>query len=67
MPPERRNEYRSLSLETLEWMLGEVRKHHDDLLVMKTQHAIYSGAGGFIGGIISGVLVLLIARYVFHV
>lgn len=62
MPPEHRDEYRQLSTETLEWMLHEVRKHHDEILVMKTQRQIF----GFIGGAISGAAIELVLKFAFH-
>lgn len=62
MPPDNREEYRQLSVETLQWMLNEVRKHHDDILIMKTERRMLS----CVFGGLSAIVVELVAKFVFH-
>lgn len=59
MPP--REEYRQLSVETLDWMLSEVRRNHDDILIMKTERRVVSAIfGGLFGVLGSGLIELVI-------
>lgn len=61
MPP--REEYRQLSVETLDWMLSEVRRNHDDILIMKTERRIVSATYGSLFGIMGSVAAELVIHY----
>lgn len=47
--------YRTLTVETMQWMFEEIRKNHDDILVIKTKFGLISGLIGFTTGIIGAV------------
>lgn len=49
-------EYRLHHIESLKWLTDEVKKNHDDILVIKTKMAVYSLMFGAASSIITTLL-----------
>lgn len=57
------DEYRLLNIETISWLTSEVRKLHDEILVLKVKFFFVSAICGLVGGIIATVIGGLILHH----